>query len=155
MKTKTEPKDFGTHEMGRRFSVVPKLSGHNNYSGKVVDETEIDRLLLKDAITSAEHSTLEGLLRRLHKANFVGMKSPSYDAPISADPSIVGDKRAQTIRAMVKIVDKMDRNEKIGRFKRAALINLVLMDSPWPGSNESLKEAISALNVIFTAKSKA
>ena len=147
-----EPKDFGTTELGRRFSVVPKLTSPNNYAGKVVDETEIDRLLLTDRITAAEHATLEGLLKRLHKANFVGLKSPSYDAPLSADPSIVGDRRAQMIRAMVRVITKMDEDKNIGRHKRVALVNMVLMDSPWPGDDASLKLAVQALDTIFSRR---
>lgn len=146
------PKDFGTPELARRFSVVPKLSGLNNYSAKIVDETEIDRLLLADRITSTEHATLEGLLKRLHKANFVGLKSPAYDAPVSADPSAVGDRKAQLIRAMVKIIEKMDSHRDIGRAKRVALVNLVLVDMVWPGDDTSLKQCIRALDSVFTRR---
>lgn len=150
-----DPADFGTSELGRRFSVVPKLTrGNYGYNAKVLDETELDRLLLADRITAAEHSTLEALLKRLHKSAFVGLKSPSYDAVISADASIVADKKAQTIRSMVKIIDKMDNHAEIGRANRAALINLVLLDIPWAASDGVLKDCCKALDYIFTNRER-
>lgn len=160
MKKQTEPVDFGTPELGRRLSVVPRLTrGAFGYNGMVTDETEIDRLLLQNLITAAEHSTLEALLRRLHKASFVGLKSPGYDTIISADPSIVADKKAQTIRAMVRITERMDEHKKIGRAKRTALVNLVLLDTPWPYEEDAkgqptstLKATIAALNEVFARR---
>jgi hypothetical protein len=112
-----------------------------------MDETAIDRLLLADRITSSEHAALEGLMQRLHKANFVGIKSPAYDAPLSIDPSAVGDRRANQIRAAVKLFAGLDRT--LGREKRVALVNLVLMDVDWPDDDASLKDAIRKLTDIL------
>jgi hypothetical protein len=136
--------DYGTREIARQFTVVPKLTrGLYGYNSRVVDETEIDRLLLRGIINSAQHSTLEGLMRRLHRMNFVGIKSPSLDSPVYADPAIVGDKRAQAVRGMVKIFLRLD--EKMGADKRRALVNLVLMDAIWPGDDASLLDSITYL----------
>lgn len=136
--------DHGTNEIARRFTVVPKLTrGMYGYNAKVVDETEIDRLVLRGTITPAQHGTLEGFLRKLHKLGFVGVKSPNLDSPVYADPAIVGDKRAQAVRGMVKIFIRLD--EKMGADKRRALVNLVLIDTPWPGDDASLVESIEWL----------
>lgn len=122
--------DYGTDEIKRRFNVVPKLSGPNTMAMKVVSETEIDRMLFNDKITPTQHASLEGLMRRLHKAGFVGLKSPAYDSPIHADASAVGDRKANLIRSVVALFARLD--EKIGAKKRRALVDLVLKDIEWP-----------------------
>jgi hypothetical protein len=82
-------------------------------------------------------------MTRMRKANFVGIKSPVYDAPLSLDPAAVGDRRANQIRSMVKLFLALDK--KVGHEKRKALANLVLMDRPWPGDDKSLKDTVRAL----------
>lgn len=145
-----EPRDYGTSEIARQFTVVPKLSGPQSYAAKVMDETEIDRLLLRDEITSNEHGTLEGFMRRLHKMGFVGIRSPNYESPIHADPSLVGDKRAASVRGMVRIFKRL--NERIGQSKRQALVDLCLRDMEWPGDRLSLKECIRALDDVIAGR---
>jgi len=147
-KIKREPIDMGTSELSKRLRVVPKpIGGGMEYQGKVVDETYIDRLLLEDRINSSDHSTLEKFLHLLQKANFVGMRSPVYDAPLSADPSIVGDRRANQIRAVVSLFRRMD--ERLGKGKRIVLVNMVLIDRPWPDTDEQLRDAIDTLAKIM------
>jgi hypothetical protein len=136
--------DYGTREIARQFTVVPRLTrGMYGYNSKVVDETAIDILLLRGTINPAQHATLEGFMRRLHRMGFVGIKSPNLDSPVYADPAIVGDKRAQAVRGMVKIFMRLD--EKMGADKRRALVNLVLMDAIWPGDDATLLESITYL----------
>jgi hypothetical protein len=137
-----EAKDYGTKEIANRFNVVPKFTKSGTHMA-VVDETEIDRLLLHDRITSADHAVLGALMARMKKANFVGIKSPSYDAPLSMDPSAVGDRRANQIRSLVKLFSALDH--RLGKGKRTALVNLVLLDTPWPADDKSLIEAIHVL----------
>lgn len=147
--------DTGTPELARRFTVVPRLSRGamgGSMSAKVLTETEIDRLLLYDKITAMEHSILEALLKRLHRASFVGLQSPSYDAPMSSDPSIIGDRKANSIRRVTKLMLDMDRD--MGPAKRKAMVNLVLTDEPWPGDDASLKGAVLALQNIFIGGKK-
>jgi len=110
----------------------------------VVDETEIDRLLLRDEITASEHSTLEKLLSKLSRANMGTIRSPVYEAPVSDDPSAVGDRRANQMRSIVGLIKSLD--QKLGIGKRKALVNLVLADAPWPGNKNSLKDAIYHLS---------
>lgn len=110
----------------------------------MVDETEIDRLLLRDEITASEHSTLEKLLSKLSRANMGTIRSPVYEAPVSDDPSAVGDRRANQMRTVVGLIKALDN--KIGPPKRKALVNLVLTDVPWPGDKASLKDAIYHLS---------
>lgn len=149
-KSKKEPvsRDMGTTEMARRFTVVPKIDASNTWHGKVMDETEIDRLLLKDIITPAEHSVLEALMKKLHKMGFVGVKSPDYSSPIHADATAVGDKRAQSIRGMVRIIRDLDK--EIGTHFRVSLVNLCLIDMPWPHSTDDLKSSIKRLMMIIS-----
>lgn len=137
--------DHGTPEIARRFTVVPKLTrGNYAFNLRVMNETEIDILLLKGTINANQHSTLEGFFRRLHRMGFVGVKSPSMDSPIFADPALVGDKRAASVRGMVQIFLRLDK--KIGPAQRRSLVNLVLMDVPWPWDDASLMESIKGLD---------
>lgn len=140
-------REMGTSEIARRFTVVPKLSNPNTYSAKVMDETAIDRLLLDDTISPAEHSSLEKFMVKLHKMGFVGVKSPDYSSPIHADATAVGDKRAQTIRGMVKIIRALDK--EIGPSMRKALVNLLLLDTPWPYGKDDIRTCASALMRIL------
>lgn len=148
----SDPADYGTRELQRRFTIVPVLARGPNggMNAKVVDESEIDRLLLRDIITPHEHSILESFMRKLHKANFAMLRSPSYEAPMQSDLTIIGDKRAQLIRSIVGIFGKLDRHEKVGPAKRRALVDLVIADVEWPldnlpGGIAALKDAIFAL----------
>ena len=142
-----DPKDFGTPEIAKRFKVVPTLVSPNAYAGRIVDETMIDILLLKDKITASDHSALERFMEKLMKANFVGIRSPSYEAPLSADPSLVGDRRANQIRAVVGLFKRLDKD--IGPPKRKALVDLVLKDAEWPGDDASLVEAVRSLGMAL------
>lgn len=136
--------DFGTTELSKRFKIVPKLTrGSYGLNGKVMDETEIDRLLLEDRIDPNEHSTLEMFLARLHKIGYIGLKSPSYDSPIHADPSGVGDKKANAVRGIIKLMAGLDRS--VGNEKRRALINLVTQDEKFPYPDAELKQCIRSL----------
>jgi hypothetical protein len=110
-----------------------------------MDESEMDRLLFHDKITANQYATLQLLLKKLMKANFVGLRSPSLEAPIQSDPSIIADKKANLIRSVNRLIEAMDK--KIGRPKRIALVNLVLLDVPWP--DDSLSETISAVEAVL------
>lgn len=144
MKKQKEAIDIGTSELSQHFKLVPRLTrGSYGYNARVMDETEIDRMLLADRISANEHSTLENLLARLHKVGFVGLKSPAYDAPIKADPSAVGDRRAHAIRGVSRLLSAMDM--AMGADKRKALVNLVLIDAPWEYGDKELKECLRAM----------
>ena len=151
-KTTIESMDAGSPFLSRHVTIVPKLSSPTTTSMKVLDGTEIDDLLFKDVITPAEHGTLNSLASKLLACGFSALRSPDYSSPIFSDPSIVSDKKAQALRGAVHLIDKMDKHEKIGPYKRKALINLVLQDVPWSGEKEDLHSAVSALNDVFTRR---
>lgn len=143
--------DHGTREIARQFTVVPKLTrGSYGFNLRVMDETAIDVLLLKGTINPNHHATLEGLMRRLHRMGFVGIKSPNMESPVFADPATVGDKRAAAVRGMVKIFMALDK--KMGADKRRSLVNLVLMDVSWPGDDPSLLQCIKDLDDVIAGR---
>jgi hypothetical protein len=145
----TRATDFGPPELAKRFTIVPKLSATSGYHGKVADDTEIDHLLLLDRITSAEHSMLVALLQKLHKATFVGLKSPDFNGVAHSDPSRMADRKANAVMSVCYLMKKMD--QLIGRGYRTALINLVLLDAPWPGTIDSLRQCVLTLQDIMGA----
>lgn len=147
-KTTKEISDYGTNEIHRRLTIiVPKFSGR---SAKVMDEQEIDRLLLRGWITQQQHSALEGFMRRLHKASFVGVKSPSYEAPMSADPSLISEKKAKAVRNIVGLFNTLDIH--MGYENRNRLVNLVLSDHEWPSTKENLQKTIKILEDVITGR---
>lgn len=141
--------DFGAPGLGRHFTVVPKLTrGLHGFNAKVVDETEIDRMLLHDRITSSQHATLEALMMRLHRMGFVGVKSPNYDAAVHVDPATLADRKARTLVGMVGIFAGLDA--AIGRERRFALVNLLLKDTPWPFGD--IADCITALDLVLAGQ---
>ncbi len=148
MAKEIEPKDYGTPEISRKFTViVPRFA---NRSAKVMDETKIDQYLLIGWITQQQHSALEGFMRRLHKASFVGVKSPSYEAPMSADPSLISEKKAKAVRNIVGLFNALDIH--MGYENRNRLVNLVLSDHEWPSTKENLQKTIKILEDVITGR---
>ena len=144
----SEVDDYGTPELGKRFTIVPKLTrGLYGYNAKVVDEHEIDRMLLRDEITGAQHSILEAFVDRLHAVGFLALRSPEYDARISGDPSIIADNRAKRLRRIVRVFMALDR--KVGHVKRRALVDLCLQERPWNGDKPSLSDAVRVLGSVL------
>ena len=143
-------RDYGTPEIARRFRVVPKLTGPNSYAGRVLDDTEIDRLLSEDRIDSTEYSILEAFNQRLRKASYDALRSPDFNATVRADPSLIGDRKARAVATVIGIIGDMDKHEKIGRSKRNGLINLVSQDQPWSLGMETLHRSVGALQGILS-----
>jgi hypothetical protein len=134
--------DYGSPELAQRFTVVPKLTASNGFHGKVADDTEIDSLLLHDVISALEHSLLMALLQRLHKAMFIGIKSPDLNGVAYSDPSRLADRKANAVMSVCGLISRMDI--AMGRVCRSALIDLVIGDVPWP-SHLNLHRATLAL----------
>jgi hypothetical protein len=145
--TSVRATDFGAPELAKRFTIVPKLSATSGYHGKVLDDNEIDTLLLKDQITATEHSMLVALLQKLHKATFVGLKSPDFNGVAHSDPSRLADRKAHAVMSVCGLITRMD--QAMGRSLRAALINLVLLDVPWPDTIKKLRLCIAALQDVM------
>ena len=151
----TNAADFGTPEMARHFSIVPKLSDPTTLTGKVMDGDEIDRLLMQDVISPAEHGTLRSFEKKLHGFGFVSLKSPDYSSPIHADATAVADRKADTIRGAVHLFSKMDKHPDIGPHRRKKLVNMALMDAPWGKLRHQIEElhaTVEALNDVFLRK---
>lgn len=128
--TSSRATDYGSPELAKRFTVVPKLTASNSFTGKVCDDTEIDLMLLHDKITALEHSLLVALLNRLHRATFVGLKSPDLNSVSASDPSRMADRKAVAVMGVCRIIEAMD--VVMGQGRRKALVDLVLLDKPWP-----------------------
>lgn len=123
--------------------MVPLLTRGFEVSARVVDETEIDRLLLKGDITPSQHAALENFLAKLIKGGFVGLRSPSYDAPISADPALIADRKSEAIRDATRILSHLQKT--IGKSQTNGLMNLVLSDRPWLFGKADLEKAVQEI----------
>jgi hypothetical protein len=137
--------DTGTDEIHKRRTVVPKLTrGMSGYNFKVMDETEVDRLLLREAITPNQHSTLERFLAKLQKVGFSSLRSPDYSSPIHADAEAVGDKKALALKGITALIEELD--ESVGIAVRVYLVALVTEDREWPHSDDTLRWAVDKLD---------
>lgn len=144
-----QPIDMGTQELHRRFTVVPKYSDPTTLSGKVLDGNEVDKLLLHDQIDPVQHGTLNTLHKKMHAFGFIGLKSPSYDGAVHADPAAVTAKKAELMRGAVSLMARMDRHPRIGIHLRKRLVNLVLYDTPWGWDYDKLHDACRGLDDVF------
>lgn len=142
--------DAGSPMMARHFTIVPKLSSPTTMAMRVLNGSEIDKMLMDDAVTTVEHATLCTLAKKLRDFGYSDLRSPNYESPIHADASGVGDKKADTIRGAVALIGKMD--DAMGRFNRKKLINLALYDAPWGNNADALKTCIRAMDNIFNRK---
>lgn len=148
--------DVGSPQLARHFTIVPKLSSPTTLSMKILDSSEMDKLLMQDVLTPAEHGTLVTLAKRLEDCGFSELRSPAYDSPVHADPSAVADKKADKIRGAVALIEKLDK--AIGRYNRKRIINLALYSTPWTGQYpkrnqiEDLKHCIRSIDEIFTRR---
>jgi len=143
--TVREAMDPGTPEMARQFTCVPKMIDNNTKAIRVLDGTEIDKLLLEDLINITQHSTLNLFAQKLVSFGMLSLKSPSFEPKVSADASIVSDKKAEALRGAVKLFRRLD--ETIGSYKRKKLVNLALQDAPWG----SLRHQIEDLHFCIRA----
>jgi hypothetical protein len=141
-------KDTGTQELARRFTVVPKLASPNTWTSKVIDETEMDRLLVNDDITSAEYSILVALLKRLRRS-FGSLQSPEFTMRIVAKhPSGMADRKARSIYGVVNLIKGMDK--VMGSAKRRAMIDLVFVEVRWPYEMPDLKICIGQMQILLS-----
>lgn len=154
-KTQIEAADFGTPQLARHFTVVPKLVDNNTRAGRVLDGTEVDAMLLHDLIDPAQHSTLTLFARKLQSYGFSGIKSPDYSGRIHADPTLVSERKAEALRGAVQMIEKLDRHPHIGKYRRKKLVNLVTEDAPWGKLRHQIEElhhCIRALDDILMKK---
>lgn len=145
-----EAMDMGTAQMAKHFTIVPKLTDPTTLAGRIMDGTEIDKLLLNDVIDTMQHATLQTLAKKLHGFGFVGLKSPDYSSPIHADATAVSDKKANAIRGAVHLFDKMDKHPDIGMYRRKKLVNMALQDAPW-STKRLLRHQIEELHACCRA----
>ena len=136
--TVREAMDPGTPAMARHFTCVPKMIDNNTRAMRVLDGTEIDKLLLDDVINITQHSTLNLFAQKLAGFGMLSLKSPSFEAKVQADASIVSDKKAEALRGAVKLFKRLD--DTIGPYKRKKLVNLALQDAPWGALRHQIED---------------
>lgn len=145
--------DPGTPQMARHFKIVPRLTDNVTRAMRVLDGTEIDAMLLRDEITTMQHSTLNLLAQKMHGYGFINLKSPDFSSRVHADATVISDRKAEALRGAVKLFRKMD--DHMGRHRRIKMINLVMMDKPWGRLRHQLDDlhySIRQLDDIFTGK---
>lgn len=124
-----EPVDQGTPEISRQHKVIPQRAGPQASAPlhlRVVDESEIDRLLLKDWINVEQHQTAETLLDDLHNAGLIGMRISNYERRMGG-----GDTQNITRREAlrrVKVRKALEYMEAKGGVKAGRLVLGVVMD---------------------------
>lgn len=147
--------DMGTSEMARQFKIVPTYTSHTDRASRVMDGTEVDRMLLNDQLNINQHATLNLLARKMNSYGMGSIKSPDYAGRIMSDPQLVSERKAQALRGAVHLIDKLDKHPHVGKFRRKKLINLVMEDGEWGHLRHQLEElwaCVSVLDDIFMGK---
>ena len=143
-----DPIDTGSDMIHKRYTVVPRLTrGLHGYNMRVMDETEIDKMLLHETIDVDQHSLLEQFLKRLMKAQFSPLRSPDFSSSPKGDATRIADQRALAIRSVTGVFSALDKS--ITAPHRIALVSLVLEDQKWPFESDALSVALSALAVAL------
>lgn len=145
--------DMGTSEMARRFTIVPTYTSHTDRASRVMDGTEVDRMLLNDQLSINQHATLNLLARKMNSFGMGSIKSPDYSGRIHSDATLIAEHKAQALRGAVHLIDKLDRHPHVGKYRRKRLINLVMEDGKWGDLRHQLEElwaCVSVLDDLFT-----
>lgn len=149
--SKKEAIDFGTPERQSKATIVPCLYSRSyDYHARVMDGTEIDRMLMRGGITPNEHNTLERFSEELRRAGYLSIRSIDLSDPIqSSDPSHLADRKAGKLVRVVMLIRAID--QAVSRKERDALIDLCLMDREV--KIPSLFKAVRAIDNFFIQES--
>lgn len=121
-----DPIDCGTKEFGHRYTLKPELigasTGHSVHM-RVVDETAIDRLLLKGMINLDEHIIGNKVAGDLHRANFSKIAASKLE-PSSGRPDPHAFVFTDNLVEVGKLFTYLD--EKVGVDARNLVTNVLL-----------------------------
>lgn len=147
--SKPDPVDLGTVELQSKHRIVPRLRGKFEYHAKVLDSSEIDRMLMLQLLTPTEHDTLERFHEALRKGGFMKIRSIDWTDPIvQSDPSHIADRHAHALIMVVKMLKYLD--EKTNSSFRKQLVDLVLLDQPLIASKGDLRRGVRAIDKFFS-----
>jgi hypothetical protein len=105
----TERTDYGTHEIHKRKTVQPELTGRGHaVRMRVQDGTELDRLRLKGLITSLQHSAGQSLERDLHRAKLLGMATVNFSSNGGGGGGHITDAHADAFGRVNDAIRHMD-----------------------------------------------
>lgn len=140
-KAKTVISDLGTTEFRRRRRVMPM-----NISGvvrvRVLDSSEIDRLLCDDLITPSEHGALNDFQNDLHLASMTGPRAQNYGRPISSGHvSEMSEREALRVMRASSAIAAIIKHA--GRAAYDAAVNLCIADKR-PATIQPVKDAAAA-----------
>ena len=103
--------------------------GTSKVRARVLDETEIDRMLMAERITLDEHNTLESILRDLHAARMIGFRISRYEPTIpTTDPQAITDRQAMAVSKLGRLQKVLD--DTYGIKIRRMIISLLVVDLP-------------------------
>lgn len=154
MKKSKRVVDFGTAERQDHGTIVPALyrdGSSYDYHAKVMDATQIDRLLMDGKITPNQHNTLERFSEELRKAGFMSIRTIDLSDPIqSSDPAHIADRKAAKL---VKIVLIFKELEKVLTHKeRDLLVDMCLTDRSPEGFLPLIGKAVKVIDDFFVAE---
>lgn len=116
---------------------------------KVVDQTELDRLLYRKQITPDQWSTGDQVYNLLYRAGMLGAsKSTLNVSGISGDPQHISDKKSDALVMLGVLIDHLDR--ACGRPTRELFLNMLILDRPVSGKQvEYIVLALTEVDKAF------
>jgi hypothetical protein len=138
---------LGTPEFQTKYTIVPKLRNLWDYHAKVIDGSELDRLLIEEIVTPSQHNTLERFAAILNRAGYARYSSIDLSGSGHFDPSHAAEKKSKSMLRIVKILEYVDK--KAGKKARMDMVNMLTVDSKVQ-STDHIKSVVNALEIYFS-----
>lgn len=142
--------DTGTPEgmKHKKMVAVPAPGRPGKIHLRVVDQTELDRMLDRKQITAEQWSSGDQVYRLLYKAGMLGAsKSTLNVSGTSGDPQHISDKKSDALLMLGELINHLDVS--CGRPTRELFINMLMLDRPVAG--EQVKHIVHALSEVDRA----
>lgn len=142
--------DTGTPEgmKHKKMVAVPAPGRPGKIHLRVVDQTELDRMLDRKQITAEQWSSGDQVYRLLYKAGMLGAsKSTLNISGTSGDPQHISDKKSDALLMLGELINHIDRS--CGRPTRELFINMLMLDRPVSG--RQVEHIVKALNEVDKA----
>lgn len=119
--------DYGTRELRTHHTVTYELASARRglaARARVTDQTMLDRLMIRRAISRDMHSAGEALSRHLHRCHMLGPKSVRLDGGGGRGGEPMSEAYARSMRAVSRAIEIMDIGA--GPDARSATLNACL-----------------------------
>jgi hypothetical protein len=143
--------DTGTPEGAKhkKMVAVPAPGRPGKIHVRVVDQTELDRLLDRGVISLEEWSSGDQVYRLMYKAGMLGSsKSTLNISGSSGDPQFISEKKSDSLMMVGELIAHLDR--KCGKVSRQLFVDMLVLDRPIK-TDEQIKRIKQVLSEVDNA----